>query len=89
MYDQCLRTIDEYLENAFLKKPHEVDPFLKVVWIIKESRNIFDDQITKERLKKAHQILNIIMKGRCHHKASIETAINYNNEISTVMSSYE
>ncbi len=88
-YDQSLRTIDDYLENAFLKKPHEVDPFLKAVWIVKESRNIFDEHVNRNRLKKAHQLLRIVMKERCQHKASVETAINYRNELITKMSAYE
>ena len=88
-YDQSLRTIDDYLENAFLKKPHEVDPFLKAVWIVKESRNIFDEHVNRNRLKKAHQVLRIVMKERCQHKASVETAINYRNELITKMSAYE
>jgi len=88
IYGRSIRNVNNYLENSILTQPYEVDPFLKVAWIVKESRNIFDEDINKKRLQKAHEFLNIIMKERCQHKGSIETAINYKNEIIATMSDY-
>lgn len=85
LFDSGLKTINYYLENAILSKQFEADPFLKTAWIAKESRNLFESRISKERLKKSAELMRIILGQRCRHAPSIETATQYNNEIHTIM----
>ncbi|MBU2648452.1 hypothetical protein KKI24_27345 [bacterium] len=89
IYSQSVRNVEYYLENSILKQPHEVDPFFKVAWIVKESRNIFEAHINKNRLKKAKEYIAIMLGGRCQHRASLEMAINYRNELNALMLEYE
>ncbi|MBT7891889.1 MAG: hypothetical protein HN580_22930, partial [Deltaproteobacteria bacterium] len=61
------------------------DPFLKAAWIAKESTQLFDAEINRERLRKSFDFLNIILSSRCQHKGSIEKAISIQSNVSAIM----
>lgn len=81
LYKQSVRNVNFYLENAMLAQQYEVDPFLKAGWITKESRELFETRVNKERYQQAAEFLDVIMSTRCQHKASLEVASNYLAEI--------
>jgi len=81
LYNQSVRNVNFYLENAMLAQQYEVDPFLKASWITKESRELFESRINKKRFQQSAEFLDVIMSTRCQHKASLEVASNYLAEI--------
>ena len=81
IYSQSVRNVNFYLENAILAQQFEVDPFLKTAWISKESRELFESRVNKERFEQSSAFLDVIMSTRCQHKASLEIASNYLAEI--------
>ncbi|MCP4752176.1 MAG: hypothetical protein GY866_14865 [Proteobacteria bacterium] len=89
IYDSGLKAINTHLENAILTKQYEVDPFLKVAWIAKESRDIIDQKTVKGRLAKSLQILDIVQNKRCRHAASLEIATRFQTEIRNIIADYE
>ena len=85
IYKQSLQNVNYYLEHALLKQQYEADPFLKAAWIAKESTQLFDAEINRERLRKSFDFLNIILSSRCQHKGSIEKAISIQSNVSAIM----
>jgi len=85
MYRQCRKSIEYYLENALLTQPHEVDLFTKAAWISKEARVINSDEENKKRLRQSDEYMNILIGDRCQHKASLDKAVSYQNEIRLIM----
>jgi len=85
VFSQSVRNVNFYLENAILAQQHEVDPFLKTAWIVKESRELFETRINKERFQQSADFLDVIMSTRCQHRASLEVASNYLAEIKQLM----
>jgi hypothetical protein len=81
IYDNSLKTIKDYLENAILNKNFEVDPFIKAAWIAKDSHELFTETTAQKHLKKAKYLLDIILGERCQFKGSYEAAKNLQIEI--------
>jgi len=85
LYKMSRQNIAYYLENALLKQQYETDPFIKTAWIAKESRELFEADINKERLNRAVECLNVILGSRCQHKGSLERATKYQADIKTIL----
>ncbi len=85
LYNKSLQNIEYYLENALLKQQYEVDPFIKAAWIAKESRDLFDSEVNRERLRKASECLDVIVGSRCQHRGSLERATSYQAEVRAVL----
>ncbi len=88
IYKQSLQNINYYLENALLKQQYEADPFMKAAWIAKESTELFDMEVNRERLNKANECLNIILGSRCQHTGSLERASAYQADVRTIMADH-
>ncbi len=66
IFSDCNRTIHEYLETSNLSKMFETDPFLRVGWVVKESKEIgFDTYHFKKQLLQAQEYMEVIMSPRC------------------------
>jgi hypothetical protein len=88
IYKQSLQNINYYLENALLKQQYEADPFMKAAWIAKESTELFDADVNRERLQKASELLNIILGSRCQHQGSLERATAFQADVRTIMADH-
>jgi len=88
MYNQCVRNVGFYLENALLQQPYEVDPYLKAAWIVRESRDLFDADTQRKRLNQAVEYLNLIMGKRCQLKGASEKAAAYLHDLRSMLAEH-
>ena len=89
LYIRCLEIIKQYLTGATtLKKSYEVDPFLKIAWIVKESNGLFEAAVYKQMLEEALKQLNIVIKQSLDVKDSHELATKLQREITDIMTEY-
>ncbi|MCP4296883.1 MAG: hypothetical protein GY786_14875 [Proteobacteria bacterium] len=87
IFDDCNRTIHEYLETAHLTKMNETDPFLRVGWVVKESQNIgfANYQLQKQALQ-AQEYIEVIMSPRCDSVTAHMRAREYSYHLKGILS---
>ena len=85
IYEDALGMISEHLEYATLTKPYEVDPFIKAVWIAKESKGLIIDEDLEKKLKKAVKLLKIIEGERCQVKGAAQRAFDLKQSIEDII----
>ncbi|MBU3917060.1 hypothetical protein KKA14_16120 [bacterium] len=85
MYLNCLDIIKQHLEFGVLTKQQEIDPFIKAIWIAKESRGLYDDDKYKKKLESALKLLEIIMGKRVQVKGTYELARQLQDDIHFIM----
>ena len=81
LFSECQRDIKKYLEYAILTKQYEVDPFVKAAWIAKDSSQFYTRTNYIKNLKRARDLLDIVMGERCQFKGSYEAAKQLQTEI--------
>lgn len=85
MFLDCLDIIRGHLEQGILSKQHEVDPFLKAVWIAKESRGLYPDNEYRKKLESALKLIDIIIGKRVQVKGAYELARQLQDDIHYIM----
>lgn len=88
LYKKCLTAISQHLEHALLSKPHEVDPFLKLAWIVKESEGLFESEEYKAMIVKAALVLKKILTSSSEVKGSIDLARQLQADIQDLYRKY-
>ncbi|MCP4752590.1 MAG: hypothetical protein GY866_17010 [Proteobacteria bacterium] len=88
LYAEGMETIKEHLENAILTKTYEVDPFLKVAWIAKESGDLFNVNTNKKRLEQSLGLLSLMMQKQNRQKDTLEVATHLQGQIRFAISEY-
>lgn len=88
IYNRSLEAISKYVGRSVLADPHEVDPFLKAAWIAKESKGLLNKSEFEVRLRKALQLLKVILKNPKEVKGAVDLANQLRSEIQLIMNGY-
>lgn len=81
IFINCVDLVDQYLEYTILTKPHELDPFLKAAWIVKESQGLYAEHEYKKLIEQAISFLDIVIGKRGQVKGSFDQASNLKEEL--------
>lgn len=81
IFVNCVDLIDQYLEYTILTKPHELDPFLKAAWIVKESQGLYPEHEYKALIERSLVFLDIVIGKRGQVKGSFDQASNLKEDI--------
>ncbi len=85
LYKDCLDIIKQYLEHGVLNKQYEIDPFIRVAWIVKESKGLFKDSDYRNMLENALRLIEVIYSKRVQVKGAFELARNLQDDIHFIM----
>ena len=85
MYLDMIDVIKQYLEHGVLSKQYEIDPFIKAVWVVKESKGLFNDSDYRVMLENALKLVEIMFSRRVQVKGADELARNLQDEIHFIM----
>jgi len=85
IYTRSIEAINQYVRRTSLVDPHEVDPFLKAAWIAKESKNLLDKTEYEKRLRRALQLLKVVLRNPREVKGAFEMASQLRTEIHLIM----
>lgn len=85
MYLDTVEVIKQHLEHGILSKQHEVDPFLKVAWIVKESRGFFSDDEYKPKIEDALRLIEVVFSKRVQVKGAYELARQLQDDLHFIM----
>lgn len=88
LFNRCKTVIEQHLEYSILKKPHEVDPFLKAAWIAKESHGLISESEYRERLEEAQKYLQVVTGNQGKVKGAFELARQLQNDIDFICAEY-
>ncbi len=85
LFVRANQIIHDHLENALLIKMFEVDPLLKAIWVSVEAVHLVDNKTAKLRLKKARELVEILLGERCRFKAVAEPAAKLQTKINDLL----
>ena len=88
LFNRCKTVISQHLEYSILTKPHEVDPFLKAAWIMKESSGLIKESEYRLRLEEVTKYLQLITSNQGKVKGAFELARQLQNDIGFIMAEY-
>ncbi|MCP4756497.1 MAG: hypothetical protein GY866_37000 [Proteobacteria bacterium] len=88
LYKRCLDIINQHLDFGIMSKPHEVDPFLKAAWVVKESNGFYPKKEYRKRLERVHQLLKVVMENSERVKGSYDLARQLQSNINAIMTDY-
>jgi len=88
LYKRCSLVISQHLEYGALTKPHEVDPFLKGAWVVKEASGLFNKAEYKGMLGRALKFLKRVVENQNQFKGSYDLARQLQIEIGMIISEY-
>ena len=86
---RCKSVIDTHLDHALIKKSHEIDPFLKVAWVVKESRGMVNETIFKSMLVMALNYCRILSGERMRIGNCVEMISSLNFELENIRLQYD
>ena len=73
--------IQKYLNKGVLTKQFEIDPFIKIAWITKESKGLFESEVYQPMLENAFQTVDILFSSRVQIQGAAKIAGNLQEEI--------
>jgi len=88
LFKRCLQIIGQHLEHTTLSKPHEVDPFLKAAWVVKESQGLFEKAEYKKMVMRSLTLLQKVLKNPGQVKGSYDLARQLSSEIREIAAHY-
>ncbi len=68
------KLIDQHLSMGIISKASELDPYLKKVWIVNESRGLFKNPEYQNMVSDALNCIRVTMSERCQIKGLVELA---------------
>ena len=74
-------TIKEHLDTSILTKQFEIDPFIKIAWIILEARDLFPMADLTTMLNMAREGLEVLFSKRCQLKGAEDQARDLYNAL--------
>lgn len=93
VYRFCMETIQNKLQNQILREVHEVDSYLKAIWIVKSADGLFERKSYKELLKAAYAHLKVVT-GELNQlqerkrEVVIDLANKYTYQLDSIMDGY-
>jgi len=81
LYERCMAIIKNHIDHYHLTKPHEVDPFLKAAWVVKESDGLFDKKEYQIMLEGTLKLLKTVLENKGNIKGLFDIARHLQSEI--------
>lgn len=93
LYKYCLETIHQHLKGTIINEQCEVDPYLKIIWLVKTADGLFERSNYRKLVKEAIEYIKLITGETNQLKESsrdivVDLAVRYSYQLDNIMEEY-